>query len=129
MASKMRIEHRPISLPSRTLISPKMTGHKILSEGHCRMCGRPARVRPLTRHHLVPVSWFLRQPWPLRMVRNAHANVLPLCRPCHDLVDNREEAERASARKELRRCLSQAEITFCISVRGKEWLDEHYPRM
>lgn len=123
------IEHRPVQLPNRTLTSPKVTTHKLLSEAHCRMCKRPARVRPLTRHHLVPVSWWMSQPWKLRQIRNAHANILPLCRPCHDLIDNREIDERMAARRELRRSLSQQEITFAIQIRGLAWLDEQYPRI
>lgn len=125
----LKVEHRPVRLPPRALISPKITNHKIDAEGHCRMCLRPNWIRELTRHHIVPVSWFLRQPLPLRMIRNAHANIIPLCRPCHDIVDNREEIDRVQARRYLRRCLSQQEITFAIQVRGKEWLDEQYPRI
>lgn len=128
MASKIMIEHRPFIIPGRTLISPKVTNHKMVAEGHCRMCLRPDRVRPLTRHHLVPVSWFIRQPVPLRVIRNAHANIVPLCRLCHDLVDRADDPEeRMRARRELRRSLGQAEIAFAIQVIGKEWLDEHYP--
>lgn len=97
------------------------------AEGHCRMCLRPASVRPLTRHHIIPESWFLRQPYHLRVIRNAHANICPLCRPCHDLVDNRDEDERMSARRELRRSFSQSEIAFAIQVRGIDWLNETYP--
>lgn len=129
MGRKRAIEHKPVRLPSASLISPRITQHKILAEGHCRMCGRAVRVRPLTRHHLVPESWFLRQPLPLRMIRNAHANLVPLCRPCHDLVDNREEDVRSEARRHLRRCLSQAEMAFAIQVRGIAWLDANYPRL
>lgn len=127
MASKMRTEHRFVRVPDRTLISPKATNHKMVAEGHCRMCLRPSSVRRLTKHHIVPVSWFLRQPLPLRMIRNAHANVTPLCRTCHDRVDNREEDERMEARRELRRSFSQQEIAFAIAIRGKDWLDETYP--
>jgi 5-methylcytosine-specific restriction endonuclease McrA len=128
MGCKRVIEHRPVRLPAESLISPRVTQHKILAEGQCRMCGRAHRVRPLTRHHLVPESWFLSQPLPLRLIRNAHANIVPLCRPCHDRVDSREADERTDARRELRRCLGQAEIAFAISVRGKSWLDRYYPR-
>lgn len=126
---KRAIHHRPVRLPAESLVSPRVTQHKILAEGQCRMCGRAAYVRPLTRHHLVPESWFLGQPLPLRLIRNAHANIVPLCRPCHDRVDSREEDERAPARRELRRCLSQAEVAFAIQVRGRRWLDSHYPRI
>lgn len=125
----LKVEHRPVFIPNRTLTSPKITNHKIMSEGHCRMCLRPDHVRNLTKHHLVPVSWLLRQPLPLRMIRNAHANIIPVCRPCHDLIDHKEEGERMAARRELRRCLSQQEITFAIQIKSLEWLDEMYPRI
>lgn len=127
MAQKMRTEHRFVRVPDRTLISPKITNHKMQAEGHCRMCGRPPSIRPLTKHHIIPASWFLRQPLPLRVIRNAHANVCPLCRVCHDMVDHRETAERMDSRRLLRRCFSQQEIAFVIAIRGKAWLDHHYP--
>ena len=120
-------EHRPIRIPALSLISTRDTDRKMQAEGHCRMCLRPASVRQLTKHHLVPESWFLRQPIPLKMIRNAHANIVPLCRPCHDMVDNKEWKERKDARRLLRRSLSQAEIAFVIQVRGRSWLDLHYP--
>lgn len=131
MASKAHtvIEHRWARKPSISLVDPRVTEHKMRAEGHCRMCLRPARVRPLTRHHLVPEAWFLRQSLKMRLIRNAHANIVPLCRACHDLVDNREESLREEARRHLRRSLSQSEITFAIQVRGQEWLDFHYPRI
>ena len=128
MSKILTIEHRPIRLPSADLCSPRLT-HRKLDAGYCRMCRREARVRPLTRHHLVPESWFLRQPLPLRMIRNAHANIVPLCRPCHDRIDCRDIVERSQARRELRRSLTQQEITFAIQVRSRAWLDYEYPRI
>lgn len=125
---KVTIEHRKVRVPAPSLSSPRMTGHKMRAEGHCRMCLRPDRVRPLTKHHLVPESWFIKQPFKLRMIRNAHANVIPLCRPCHDMVDSRDEDERLDARRLLRRCLGQSEIAFMIQVRGIDWVNWHYPR-
>lgn len=127
MSRKLSIKHRPIRIPSKALVSPKTTEHKMRAEAHCRMCQRPHSVRHLTRHHLVPVSWFLRQPWPLRLIRNAHANIVPLCREDHDRVDSRDLEEREEARRHLRRCLSQAEIAFVIQVKGIRWLNQHYP--
>lgn len=123
---KTTIEHRPVRLPSLALASTKWT-HTKMEHSVCRMCLRDHRVRPLTRHHLVPESWFLRQPLALRLVRNAHANIIPLCRPCHDLVDSREEREREMARKHLRRSLTQQEVAFAIQVRGLPWLGRAYP--
>lgn len=129
MASKVAVQHRYVEVPNKTLTSPKITNHKIVSEGHCRMCLRPNHVRPLTRHHLVPVAWFIRQPHKLRIIRNAHANIVPLCRVCHDLVDCRDDdGERFQSRRLLRRSLSQQEVAFAIATRGMEWFDAHYPR-
>lgn len=113
---------------------------KVFNEAHCRMCLRHKRVRPLTRHHLVPLAWFLQrhqvngetvyvQPLGVRQIRNANANIIPLCRPCHDLVDHRDREIRKAARRELRRSLWQPEIAFAIAVRDLHWLDAHYPRI
>lgn len=101
-----------------------MTARKIDGEGHCRMCQRPAHVRPLTRHHLVYDSWFRRQPAEMRVYRNAHANIVPLCRPCHDLVHDYDDD---SGRVLLRRSLTQAEVAFVIAVRDRAWLELAYP--
>lgn len=98
---------------------------KVRAEGHCRMCLRPAAVRPLTRHHLVPQRWFLRQRHDRRWVayRNLAANIIPLCRLCHDDVEH-----DLGARKMLRKMLTQEEIAFAWAVRGPEWLNHRYPR-
>lgn len=127
MPAKRTVTHRPTRPPPRSLSSPKLTHHKLRCEGQCRLCLRRYDVRPLTRHHLVPVSWFVRQPLPLRGVRNAHANVVPLCRVCHDLVESRDPVERRQARRYLRRSLSQQEVAFVIAVAGRAWLDDAYP--
>ena len=98
--------------------------NKLTVEQHCRMCGRHRSVRPLTRHHLVPLRHFESAPGRrYRMVRNANANIAPLCRICHDLVESRDMI----ARRMLRRLLTQQEIAFIVRVRGKEWLDRRYP--
>jgi hypothetical protein len=81
----------------------------------------------LTRHHLVPEHWFLRQPLALRQIRNAHANIIPLCRPHHDLVESKQPVVRLEARRLLRQTLTQDEIVFAIQVRGRAWLDMEYP--
>lgn len=123
------VEHRPFTLPSADLSSPKQTARKMNAEAVCRMCLRSAKVRLLTRHHLVPEYWFRRQPLALKLIRNAHANIVPLCRPCHDRVDSRDPFDREQARRYLRRSLTQQEIAFAIQVRGRQWLDHHYPLM
>lgn len=130
-----------VETPRRVPVSLRDTSYsgrwKIRNEGHCRMCGRSSRVRPLsplTRHHIVPLSWFSADHspqaavqreayWP---VRNANANIVPLCRPCHDAVESRDPVIRTHARAELRRVLTQAEIAFAISVLGKDEFDKHY---
>lgn len=85
------------------------------------MCRRPRDVRPLTRHHLVPESWF-RSHRRLHLVRNVAANQIPLCRPCHDLVEAEE-----GARRELRRLLAPDEIAFALQTAGRAWLERRYP--
>lgn len=124
---KVRIEHRFAPRPSVELSSPKLT-HRKMENAVCRMCLRSRKIRMLTRHHLVPESWFLKQPLHIRLVRNAHANIVPLCRPCHDRVDSRDPVERWESRRYLRRSLSQQEVAFAIQVRGRSWLDAEYPK-
>lgn len=114
------------SYPSVALRSHVPTARKFGGDAICRMCGRPKYVRPLTRHHLVPQRWFRANPH-LRDVRSASANLIPLCRPCHDEVDNRDEWERLEARKMLRRSLTQTEIAFAIQVWGRWNFDYAYP--
>lgn len=100
---------------------------KCHAEGHCRMCQRPGAVRQLTRHHVVPFAWWKKIALPWREVRNAPANIVPLCRPCHDLVESPDRAVREEARRMARRAMAQTEIAFAIGVRGKPWFDHHYP--
>lgn len=90
------------------------------AEGRCRMCLRPSDVRPLTEHHVVPVSWFSGSR--LRPLRNVAANKVPLCREDHDLVERDEHA-----RRELRRLLAPDEVAFAIQTAGRAWLDARYP--
>lgn len=111
---------------------------KIKMEGRCRMCLRPrgpdSRIeldaggpfelgaRPLTRHHLVPERWFKNQLPPTRALRSAEANVVPLCRPCHDGVETDIESRRM-----LRRVLGPDEVAFVIQLAGRSWMDSRYP--
>lgn len=90
-------------------------------EGRCRMCLRPAAVRPLTRHHVVPRAWLSRSRPRLYVLRNVAANIVPLCRPCHDAV----EADPA-ARRLLRKVLAPDEVAFALAVAGS-WFRRHYP--
>lgn len=91
------------------------------------MCLRSDRVRPLTRHHLIPQSWFLRQKHDRRWAawRNIAPNIIPLCRPCHDLIERWDNG--LEARRMLRRSLTQEEIAFALAVRP-EWFNRWYPK-
>jgi 5-methylcytosine-specific restriction endonuclease McrA len=93
----------------------------------CRLCLREEWIRPLTRHHIVPLRWFVRQGVRVRIHRNASANITPLCRDCHDRVESPDRATRIEARRYLRRSMTQQEVAFAIAVRGRDWFDIHYP--
>jgi hypothetical protein len=107
---------------------------KVRAEGHCRMClrssaelsdlwERPDAVRIMTRHHLVP-QHFINPEW--KRFRDCNANIVPLCRGCHDLVEMRGDNGRLH-RRLLRRVLTQEEIVFILQVRGRKWLEKRYP--
>lgn len=98
-------------------------GAKVDREAHCRMCRRHKTVRPLTRHHVIPQEWWRMQGDEIAALRNAAANVVGLCRVCHDHV----EVEDDTGRRMLRNVLAQDEIAFVIDVIGRDWLDERYP--
>lgn len=125
---RRRIEHRYVELPSENLRNPRLTAAK-MQHAYCRVCGREKYQGPpyITRHHLVPESWFLSQPECLKAIRNAHANIIPLCRDCHDEIDLPHPVAKERARRKLRALLLQDEIVFAIQVRGREWLDREYP--
>ena len=110
---------------------------KLRRERVCRMCARPSAeleelwhrpdaVRILTRHHLVPKRFFKHFPeW--KHLRDCDGNVVPLCRPDHDLIHSRDGAVRLQARAMLRRSLTQEEIAYMVQVRGIEWVNNKYP--
>ena len=112
---------------------------KLRQEARCRACLRPkgpdsiresqldeqhnvVGSRPLTRHHLIPEKWFKRQLAPTRAVRSVDANIVPLCRPCHVLVEKDEEARRM-----LRRVLGSDEVAFMIQLATEDWVNAKYP--
>lgn len=111
--------------------------NKVRAEGHCRMCrraaaeltdlaGRPDAIRLMTRHHLVPQEFFRIHPeW--KHLRGCDANVVPLCRSCHDLVELPDWMGGRDHRHMLRKVITQAEIAFVIQVRGLDWLESRYP--
>jgi hypothetical protein len=145
----VRIEQRRVISVSESLLTKRNRGKlKLKEEGRCRMCQRPraktvfnphtrnptvdvelspAGARVLSGHHMVPKRWFRFQPIAVKNLRDVDANIVPLCRVCHDDVECPEKALRTIARRELRKLLTQEEITFVIQVRGKSWLDTHYP--
>lgn len=96
---------------------------KVREECRCRMCLRGAELRTLTRHHVVPLAWFRRQGASIAPLRHCDANIVPLCRPCHDLVENTMEGRRL-----LRKVLGAAEAGFAVCLRGRDWLDRYYPQ-
>lgn len=71
---------------------------KVVAEGRCRLCERLWDVRPPTRHRIVPGR---------HGGRYVARNIVPLCRPCHDLI----EAD-ASARRMLRARLWPGEVSY-----------------
>ena len=96
--------------------------HKLREEARCRLCLRARKVRPLTRHRLIPGR---------EGGSYEYGNVVPLCRPCHDLVDgctNRaRKRDRQLWRAMLRRVLTDAEVHYVRRVMGDGWLRENYP--
>jgi hypothetical protein len=134
---------------STNLIVKRNSGRaKVAQEKRCRMCLherdvrwpayisdpetpewirkqlKPAHARQLTRHHLVPQSWFSVQPPEVYTLCHVDANIVPLCRRCHDQVEHDE-----MARAMLRKVLGQDEIAFCVQLMGLEWFDRRYPRL
>lgn len=118
---------RVVAIPAGLRQAKKPLFDKCEVEAHCRMCQRHMRVRPLTRHHLVPLRWWKHIDLEWRSVRNCPNNIIPLCRGCHDLIESPDREIRVEARRMLRRSLSQAEIAFAIAARGKEWFEQQYP--
>jgi 5-methylcytosine-specific restriction endonuclease McrA len=96
---------------------------KVREEDHCRFCLRPARIRSLTRHHLVPRSYF--NNFGYKYLRDSDANLIPLCREDHDLIH--DPIMGGMARTMLRKLLTQGEIAFMIQVRGIDWTNSTYP--
>lgn len=101
---------------------------KVRAEANCRFCQRPWDVRPPTRHHIVPQSYFKSAEGAAKKnMMNSGRNVVGLCRACHDRVDNTNRDEKMRARRELRKLMTQAEIAFAIELRSREWLNRNYP--
>jgi hypothetical protein len=109
----------PLGLPFRRFWTDS---GKVNREGHCRMCLRPGHVRQLSRHHLIPQHWWRQRGELVMRLRNAGANIVPLCRQCHDEVETSIESRRM-----LRRVMTQEEVAFVIDVIGLRWLERRYP--
>lgn len=125
------LAHAP-RMPDVSLIHPIGGKRKLMSETVCRMCERQwvnASCHPLqrTRHHLVPQSWFLGVSNEFRAIRHAHANLIPLCRACHDDIETKNVVIRLAARMRLRGRMTQQEVAFAIALRGLVWMNREYP--
>jgi len=129
MRSTVLANHPVREAVARTGVNPTLIVQrgkgwiKCREEGACRMCRRSSAIRPVTRHHIVPLSWFRVRPR-FAPLRNADSNIVPLCEPCHKQVERRNPPH---ARVELRRLLSNREIAFVLQTAGPEWLDWRYP--
>lgn len=110
-----------------TLVRNWPSAHeKVGQEKQCRIC---QSRHDLTRHHLVPHSWFIKDKPGLKIIRNTHANIIPLCETCHREVDGvRNPTARLEKRAAIREALYTNEVAFILQVRGAQWLEEHYPR-
>lgn len=96
---------------------------KCSEESRCRLCLRPDRIRKLTRHHVVPQRWF-RLYGLDGYIRDADANIIPLCAACHRDV---EAPGDASARRMLRKVMGPSEAAYAITLCGQTWFDTRYP--
>lgn len=133
-------------MPERSPLYRLAGKTKLSEEGRCRMCLTPRASRgerQLTRHHIVPQSWFsdriaragadLRlhadRDWlairdeqaRIRQLRDCDDNIVPLCVACHRAVES-DDAARAM----LRKVLGSAEVAFALSTRGRAWFDLRY---
>lgn len=98
---------------------------KVSQEKACRICHDR---QDLSRHHLVPQAWFLGRKPELRRLRNANANIVPLCVSCHRILDGvNDPVGRLQKRAMLRERLYNNEVAFILQVRGQQWFDDEYP--
>lgn len=134
-----RIKYREQQQPSKRLYAAvaqiseslrenRLSGReKVAMEKKCRIC---PEIRGLTRHHLVPHSWFLSEKGArFKPIRNANANIVPLCVSCHQIIDGVvDPVGRLQKRAALREALGTNEVSFILQVRGAQWFEAHYPR-
>jgi hypothetical protein len=93
---------------------------KMKAEGQCRLCGRLNKgngARELSRHRLVPGR---------HGGEYVVANVIPLCRRCHDDI----EAQDPVVRRMLRPKLWPMEVAHVLRrmPQGEQWFELMYPK-
>lgn len=91
---------------------------KMKAEAQCRLCSRLNRgsgARELTKHRLVPGR---------HGGEYIVANVIPLCRRCHDDV----EAQDPVTRRMLRPKLWPMEVAHVLKRLGDQWFELMYPK-
>ena len=79
--------------------------------GPCRVCGYEGHVE---LHHLVPRS---------QSGSDTEANLVPLCKPCHERVTANDKAACAM----LRRNLTDAEYAYAVDKLGEGRFESRYP--
>ena len=98
---------------------------KVIAEGRCRLCERPWTIRPPTRHRIVPGR---------RGGRYVPPNIVPVCRPCHDLIE-----DDPTVRRMLRARLWPEEVAHALRhwptvhrngrpINGFDWFYPPAPR-
>lgn len=81
--------------------------------GPCRVCNG-LRLGGHQLHHLVPRA---------HLGADTEANLVPLCRVCHDAVTRRDPFACAA----LRRSLTDAEYAYACERLGETTFDRYYP--
>lgn len=122
---------------SPSLLQYRAAGkEKLAEEEVCRMCQR-GEPRIVTRHHVVPQSFFKDRSFGLltwlgrpgaeierHLLRDCDANCVPLCVQCHIAVEVRDDD---SGRRSLRKVLAASEAALAVQLRGQAWFDARYP--
>lgn len=82
----------------------------------CRNCGSWLTI---DLHHLVPRS--LGGP-------DVAENLIPLCHPCHMVYEDRATGWLHVAHR-IRESLTQPELAFALTTKGRDWFDRYYPAL
>ena len=80
-------------------------------DGPCRVCGGLVGIQ---FHHLVPRA---------QLGADTEANLVPLCRVCHDAVTRRDREACAA----LRRSLTDSEYAYANERLGEDLFERYYP--